>query len=253
MPLRAKTTQNKTRVRRKSLRKPVACVYCDLPRRCRARWTENHPRERGTRDTREKHHPQRKIGACSIILFLTITRLGLKLARIAPTALEGVVLTAVEERERRLAVAIEDATTPSRTETNAHQVTGGLRPPLLPTASPAVPPPPSTSPALAAASSSKRAATSSACTIGARCWADERNERCRRESHAALAPPAGQPGRGHHATAAALLQCGGVGGAAGDDGARQAERNSTASSWLEAPPRSSLRSRCSLRSTSGGD
>ena len=136
----------------------MACVYCDLPRRCCARWTENHPRERGTRDTREKHHRQRKIGACSIILFLTITRLDLQLARIASTALEGVVLTAVEERERRLAVAIEDVT-PSRTETNAHQATGGLRPPLPPTASPAVPPPPSTSPAPAAASSSKRAVT----------------------------------------------------------------------------------------------
>ena len=152
--------------RPRALRKPVACVYCDLPRHCCARWTENHPRERGTRDTREKHHRQRKIGACSIILFLTITRLGLQLARIASTALEGAVLTAVEERERRLAVAIGDVT-PSRTETNAHQVTGGLRPPLPPTASPAVPPPPSTSPAPAAASSSKRAATSSACTIGA--------------------------------------------------------------------------------------
>ena len=58
MLLRAKTTQNNTRVRRKSLRKPVACVYCDLPRRCRARWTEthhhhHHPHKRGTRDTRE--------------------------------------------------------------------------------------------------------------------------------------------------------------------------------------------------------
>ena len=38
MLLRGETTQNDTRVRRKSLRKPVACVYCDLPPRCRARW-----------------------------------------------------------------------------------------------------------------------------------------------------------------------------------------------------------------------
>ena len=47
-------------------------------------------------------------------------RLGLQLARIASTALEGVVLKAVEERERRLAVAIKDVA-PSRTETNAHK------------------------------------------------------------------------------------------------------------------------------------
>ena len=47
MLLRGKTTQNDTRVRRKSLRKPVACVYCDLPRRCRARWTKTTPAREG--------------------------------------------------------------------------------------------------------------------------------------------------------------------------------------------------------------
>ena len=41
------TTQNDTRVRRKSLRKPVACDYCDLPRRCRARWTKTTPAREG--------------------------------------------------------------------------------------------------------------------------------------------------------------------------------------------------------------
>ena len=55
MLLRAKTTQNKTRVRRKSLRKPVACVYYTSkpPPRGRARWTENHPPERKARHERE--------------------------------------------------------------------------------------------------------------------------------------------------------------------------------------------------------
>ena len=48
MLLRVKQLK-KNRVRRKSLRKPVACVYYKLPTRGRARWTENHPpRPRGT-------------------------------------------------------------------------------------------------------------------------------------------------------------------------------------------------------------
>ena len=70
--LRAKKTRNKTRVRRKSLRKPVACGYYDLPPRGRARWTENNPRERGTRETRETSHQATK-WRMSTHLFLAIT------------------------------------------------------------------------------------------------------------------------------------------------------------------------------------
>ena len=67
-----KRSRNKARVRRKSLRKPVACVYYDLPPRGRARWTENHPRERGTRETRETSHQATK-WRMSTHLFLAIT------------------------------------------------------------------------------------------------------------------------------------------------------------------------------------
>jgi len=67
-----KRSRNKARVRRKSLRKPVACVYYDLPPRGRARWTENHPRERGTRETRETSHQATK-WRMTTHLFLAIT------------------------------------------------------------------------------------------------------------------------------------------------------------------------------------
>ena len=119
------------------------CLLRPAPALSRALDRKPPPRERNARHQRETP-PTTKNGACSIVFFLTITRFGLQLARIASTALEGDVLPTVEERERRLAVAIEDVTTPSRTETNANQVTGGLRPPLPPTTSPAVPLPPST-------------------------------------------------------------------------------------------------------------
>ena len=63
--LPAKRSKNKTLVRRKSLRKPMACVNYTLPPRGRARWTES-TRERGTRETRETSHPQQQNGACPL-------------------------------------------------------------------------------------------------------------------------------------------------------------------------------------------
>ena len=69
--------KKKTRVGRKSLRRPVACVYYDdLPPRGRApRWTENHPRERGTCETRETSHHQATKRRMSTRLFLAISRM----------------------------------------------------------------------------------------------------------------------------------------------------------------------------------